>query len=145
ASQAEDWLALAQATTMSLDDFVAWVDEVLADASFVPPHDPSARVVITPLARALLRPFGAVVFPGADERRLGAAEQQPELLAPAVAQALGLEGLAQQRERTLLAFAQLLRQPRVTLLRRAAEGDEALGASPLVERLRLAWAEAPNG
>jgi ATP-dependent helicase/nuclease subunit B len=140
ASQAEEWLALARQTTMGLDDFVAWVDEVLADASFVPPHDSTARVVITPLARAMLRPFDAVVFPGTDERRLGAAEPQPELIAPALAQSLGLEGAARLREREMLAFAQLLRQPRVTLLRRAAEGDEAVGASPLVERLRRAWA-----
>src|SRR5262249_33748085 len=119
---------------------VAWVDEVLADASFVPPHDSSARVVITPLARAMLRPFSAIVFPGADERRLGATEPLPELIPPAIAQALGLQGAAQQREREALAFAHGRRQPRATRWPRAAEGDEALGASPLIERLRLAWA-----
>jgi ATP-dependent helicase/nuclease subunit B len=139
------WQALARQATMTMDDFVAWVDEVLADASYVPPHDASARVVITPLARALLRPFDAVVFPGADERRLGVAEPQPELIGPALADQLGLDGAAAQREREALAFAQLLRQPRVTLLRRAADGSEPLGASPLVERLRLAWLEAPGG
>ncbi|MEK8029655.1 PD-(D/E)XK nuclease family protein [Ideonella sp. DXS29W] len=139
------WQTLAGQATMSLDDFVAWVDEVLGDASFVPPHDSRARVVITPMARALLRPFDAVVFPGADERRLGAIEPQPELIPPAAAQALGIEGTAAQRERETLAFAQLLRQPRLTLLRRAAEGSEPLGASALVERLRLAWLAAPDG
>lgn len=142
ASQAPDWLALASQSTLSLDDFVAWIDEVLAEASFVPPHDSSARVVITPLARALLRPFAAVVFAGADERRLGATEPQAELIPPVLATALGIEGTAEQRVRETLAFAQLLRQPRVTLLRRVAEGSEPLGASPLVERLRLAWASA---
>jgi ATP-dependent helicase/nuclease subunit B len=139
------WQALARQVAMTLDDFVTWVDEVLAEASFVPPHDSLAPVVITPLARAMLRPFSAVVFPGTDERRLGACEPQPELIPPALADALGLEGLAAQREREALAFAQLLRQPHVTLLRRVAEGSEPLGASPLVERLRLAWRAAPEG
>jgi ATP-dependent helicase/nuclease subunit B len=142
ASQAPGWLALASRTAMTLDDFVAWVDEVLAEASFVPPHDPQARVVIAPLARALLRPFAAVVFAGTDERRFGDAEPQPELIAPAHAARLGIDGQATQRQRELLAFGQLLRQPRVTLLRSVAEGSEPLGASPLVERLRLAWASA---
>jgi hypothetical protein len=139
------WHALARQATMTLDELVAWVDEVLADASFVPPHDAEARVVITPLARAMLRPFDAVVFPGTDERRLGAAEPQPELIGPAQAEALGLDGPASQRQREALAFAQLLRLPRVTLLRRLAEGSEPLGASPLVERLRLAWLAVPSG
>lgn len=142
ASLAPEWLALARQSTLALDDFVAWIDEVLAEASFVPPHDGTARVVITPLARALLRPFAAVVFAGTDERRLGASEPQAELMLPVLASALGIEGLAEQRARETLAFAQLLRQPRVTLLRRLAEGSEPLGASPLVERLRLAWASA---
>lgn len=139
------WQALAAQVSMTLDDFVAWVDEVLAEASFVPPHDDQAPVVITPLARALLRPFAAVVFPGADERRLGAAEPQAELVPPSIAKSLGVEGLSARREREALAFAQLLRQPRVTLLRRVAEGSEPLGASPLVELLRLAWLDAPGG
>lgn len=139
------WAGLAQQVAMTLDDLVAWVDEVLAEASFVPPHDAEAPVVITPLARAMLRPFGAVVFPGCDEQRLGGVEPQAELLSPALVAELGLEGLGARREREALAFAQLLRQPRVTLLRRAAEGSEPLGASPLVERLRLAWQAAPGG
>ena len=138
------WQALSSQVSMTLDDFVAWVDEVLTEASFVPPHDAQAPVVITPLARAMLRPFAAVVFPGTDERRLGAAEPQPELIPPSLADALGLEGLGARREREALAFAQVLRQPSVTLLRRMAEGSEPLSASPLVERLRLVWLDAPH-
>lgn len=145
ASHEGAWTSLAAQAAMSLDDFVAWVDEVLGEASFVPPHDSRARVVITPMARAMLRPFDAVVFPGTDERRLGAVEPQPELIPQTMAQALGLEGTASLRTRETLAFAQLLRQPRLTLLRRAAEGSEPLGASALVERLRLAWLAAPQG
>ncbi|MFO1340621.1 MAG: PD-(D/E)XK nuclease family protein [Burkholderiaceae bacterium] len=145
ASTAPDWQAAAQQAAMTLDEFVAWVDEVLDEASFVPPHDAQARVTVAPLARAILRPFDAVVFPGCDERRLGAAEPAPDLIAPAVADALGLDGLAARRQREALAFAQLLRLPRVTLLRRRAEGNEPLGAAALVDRLRLAWQAAPGG
>ncbi len=145
ASTAPDWQAAAQQAAMTLDEFAAWVDEVLDEASFVPPHDAQARVTVAPLARAILRPFDAVVFPGCDERRLGAAEPAPELISPAQADALGLEGLAARRQREALAFAQLLRLPRVTLLRRTAEGSEPLGAAPLLDRLRLAWQAAPGG
>lgn len=145
AAGAGAWQAMARQATMGLDDFVGWVDEVLAEASFVPPHDSTARVVIAPLARTLLRPFDAVVFPGADERRLGGGEPAPELIPPPVAEALGLDRPSARRLRESLAFAQVLRLPRVTLLRRVAEGSEPLGASPLVERLRMAWLNAPGG
>lgn len=136
------WQGLAEALPMTLDEFTTWVDEVMEEGSFVPPNPPDARVVITPLARAMLRPFAAVVFPGTDELRLGVAEPQAELLEPAVARALGVPGSAEAVRRETLALAQLLRLPQVTLLRRQAEGAEVLGASPLVERLRLARRQA---
>ncbi|HSI59107.1 MAG TPA: PD-(D/E)XK nuclease family protein, partial [Ideonella sp.] len=138
------WRAAAGQTAMTLDEFIAWADEALEEASYVPPADPQARVVITPLARAMLRPFVAAVCPGADDRRLGSVEVQPDLFGPAVAEALGVEGAAHQQRREALAFVQLLRLPRVTLLRREADGVEPVGHSPLVERLRLARAAAQS-
>ena len=137
-SQAAHWQALARQTLMTLEEYADWADETLADASFVPPHAADARVVITPLARAMLRPFAAVVIPGADERSLGAGEPAPDLLGPAVATVLGLPDASVRREREALALAQVLRSPNVTLLRRTAEGAEPLGASPLLERFRAA-------
>ena len=44
---------------MSLDEFSRWIDATLEDASFVPNADADAQVVVTPLERAMLRPFGA--------------------------------------------------------------------------------------
>ena len=42
---------------------------LLAAGSYISAVDrDAAQVLITPLARAMLRPFGAVVLPGADER-----------------------------------------------------------------------------
>ncbi|MBI3368763.1 MAG: PD-(D/E)XK nuclease family protein [Burkholderiales bacterium] len=124
-------------TPMALDDFTAWVDAVLAAATFVPPvARDGAQVVITPLARALLRPFGAIVLPGADEQRLGPARSSPGLVSDAQWRALGLPDAQDRARRGRLAFAQLLRHPHVHLVRRAADGDEPLGPSPWVSALQ---------
>ncbi len=127
--------------TMNHHEFIGWVDSVLEQASFLPTSDRSRpAVIITPLARAMLRPFGAVVCPGADARRLGAGPAPHALLAEATLAELGLPDAAQRRADEARAFAQLLRLPELTLLRRRRDGDEPLADSPLVERLRLALA-----
>jgi len=133
---------------MPLADFTRWVDDVLERETFLPP-DPvdgdglpaAAEVVITPLARAMLRPFAAAVLPGADDRRLGAPAARDSLVSRSVAQALLLPDPAAQRDAELLAFAQLLRLPIVTLLRRRADGADPLANSTFVDRLGLALAE----
>jgi ATP-dependent helicase/nuclease subunit B len=135
--------------TMTLDDLAHWVDGALEDASFVPPSPTAsaadAPVVITPLERAMLRPFAAVVFPGADEKRLGATPAPHPLLSDALAAELGLPSAGARRDAEALAFAQVLRLPRLTLLRRLDDGGEPLAASPLWERLALASARAGHG
>ncbi|MBW8845834.1 MAG: PD-(D/E)XK nuclease family protein [Burkholderiales bacterium] len=134
--------ALAQ-TRLRPDEFLAWVDEALEAAQFEPVEEGGvAEVVITPLARAMLRPFGAVVLPGADAATLGPVNPQAGLLADADAAALGLPSLAERREAEALAFAQLLRMPVLTLLRCAFAGAEPLPPSPLLERLAGAAAGA---
>ena len=133
---------------MGLADFTRWVDDVLERETFLPPDAGASdtsplplEVVITPLARAMLRPFAAAVLPGADDRRLGALESGDSLLPRRVAQVLGLADSVARRDAELLAFAQLLRLPRVTLLRRRADGADPLADSPFVDRLGLALAE----
>ena len=130
------WRAAAEATPFDLFAFTAWADATLEASSFIAPADAQAQVIVTPLARAALRPFGAVVFPGCDERHLGAPNLVPTLIPEAVARAFGLPDAALRRERETLAFAQLLRAPNLHLLRRTHDGDEPLAPSPLVE---LAW------
>jgi ATP-dependent helicase/nuclease subunit B len=134
--------------TLSLAEFTQWADEALEAATFR--ADPAAMegtaveevdVVITPLARAMLRPFAAAVLPGADDAHLGAFAAVDSLLPRATREALGLIGAEAQRDAELLAFVQLLRLPRVTLLHRRTDGGETLAASPLVDRLALALAE----
>jgi ATP-dependent helicase/nuclease subunit B len=132
------WRAASNASVFDFAGFTAWVDATLSASSFVPPLDEQAQVVITPLVRAALRPFAAVVFPGCDERHLGAAAVEPSLIPAVVARAFDLPSLAQVREREALAFAQLLRAPHLHLLHRSHEGDEPLALSALVERAWLA-------
>ena len=110
ASAAGAWSLGASQVVMSLDGFRDWVDGVLEQASFMPPApvDAGAQVYITPLARAMLRPFAAVVLPGADDRRLGAAPAPDALLGDTFAAEFGLPTLAQRRNAEALAFVQLL-------------------------------------
>lgn len=130
--------AWADAAKTRLDraGFVAWVDQVLDGATYRPPPPPEPHVVVTPLARALWRPFAAVVCPGADDTHLGGAAPAPALWSDAVAAALGLPTAAQRRHQEARAFAELMRAPGVVLLRRRSDAGEPRGASPLVER---AW------
>lgn len=135
--------ALAQ-TRLRPDEFLAWVNDTLEAAQFEPAQEAgAAEVVITPLARAMLRPFGAIVLPGADAATLGPVNPQAGLLADADAAALGLPSLLERREAEGFGFAQLLRAPVLTLLRCAFAGAEPLPPSPLLER--LAGAAARGG
>ncbi|RTL16010.1 MAG: PD-(D/E)XK nuclease family protein [Burkholderiales bacterium] len=127
------------ATRLRADEFLAWVDATLEAAQFSPPEDAQPAVIVTPLARALLRPFGAAVLPGVDAATLAAAPPRNGVLSDADAVALGLPHLAAQREAQAWGFAQLLRLPAVTLLRCSHAGAEPLPPSPLVERLEAAW------
>lgn len=120
------------------DEFLAWVDETLEASQFAPQETGRADVVITPMARAMLRPFGAVVLPGADAATLGPVPPRVGLLSDAEAAALGLPSIAEQQDAQALAFAQLLRAPALTLLRCMSAGSEPLATSPLLERLLAA-------
>lgn len=130
------WQQVAAGTLLDLSAFTAWVDATLEGTSYLPPAPAVAQVVITPLVRAVARPFAAVVFPGCDERHLGASTVVPTLLSEPVAQSFGLPSAQTQRRREALALALLLRAPHLSLIRRAHDGSEPLAASPWLE---LAW------
>ena len=125
---------------LSLAGFADWFDAAVEDASFVPVSDVDPQVVITPLAQAMLRPFAAVVFPGADETHLGGAMSPTGLLSDAEAQALGVPGREARRLAEAQAFAQILRMPQVTFLRRLDDAGDPLSVSPLLAQLALAAA-----
>jgi ATP-dependent helicase/nuclease subunit B len=132
------WQRAAQSTRLDLAGFTAWVDDTLESSHWRPAQSGAACVAIVPLARAALRPFDAIVFPGCDAQHLGSADVAPGLLPAAVARQFGIETSDARRARQTQAFAQLLRAPRLTLLRRTHDGGEPLAPSPLVERAMLA-------
>ena len=137
----------ASSSTWTLEEFTAWVDATLEESAFVPPAgEHAAAVVVTPLSRAIGRDFALAVLPGADQQRLGPLPPETGLLDEATRRALGLPDRAASQRRAALSFLQLLRLPRVVALRRRADGDELLSASPWLERLRLARQQraAPN-
>ncbi len=127
--------ALFEATPLDGAGFLHWATEVLEAGQFVPGEGQGAPVVITPLVRAMARPFGALVLPGADADTLGRGGRGLALLSDADAEALGLPTPAAQREAEAQAFAQALRAPVLTLLRCTRAGAEPLAPSPLLGRL----------
>ncbi len=141
-SPTEAWATSAADTAMDLARFREWADRVLEQASFRPwpEFETAPEVIVTPLAEAVMRSFGAVVIPGADATHLGAVSPPVSLLTDAQADALGVPTAASRRLAEQSAFAHLLAAPRVTLLRRRVDGAEPLAASPLVERLEIAMA-----
>ena len=130
----------ADVGSLSLSAFVDWVDVSLEAASFLPTSDAQPLVVITPLAQAMLRPFAAVLFPGADDKHLGGAVANTGLLSDSEAQALGVPDRAARRLSQAQAFAQILRVPMLTLLRRLDDNGDPLSVSPLLAQLALARA-----
>ncbi|MBX3623718.1 MAG: PD-(D/E)XK nuclease family protein [Rhizobacter sp.] len=131
------WSTQAAQTSMSLAEFSAWVDAALEDASFIPQAAHDASVVLTPLARLTLRPFAAVVFPGADDHHLGVDAGPHPLLNEAQAEALGVPTARQRRRAESLAFAHAVSRAPVTFFHRHADGAEPLAPSPLLEQLGL--------
>jgi ATP-dependent helicase/nuclease subunit B len=131
------WQNAARSARLDLAGFTAWVDDTLEDSHWRPAGG-AARVAIVPLARAALRPFDAIVFPGCDARHLGGAQVRPGLLPAALMRQVGIADAEQRHAQQTQAFAQLLRAPRLTLLRRTHDGGEPLPPSALVERAMLA-------
>lgn len=132
------WGAAARTTQVDLDGLIRWVDEVLEQVVFMPTAPAAADVVITPMPRAVLRPFSAVVWPGADEDHLGEPAVNPSLLGEKAAQALGVPTRAVLREQQWAGFCLLLDGRGVYLSWRASDGERPLGCSPLLERWKLA-------
>ncbi len=124
---------------LDLPQWMNWIDQTLEQASFVPPVAAQAEVVITPLSHAVLRPFAAAVFPGADATHWGPPAGLHPLLTPAQAQVFGLPTQDGALAAQWLSMRQLTRVPQLTLLHRLNDVDERLLPSPLLERLLLLW------
>lgn len=133
------WVELGGARTLSLPEFIAWVDAVFERATYRPVDRAgmSPQVIVTPLAQAIWRPFAALVLPGADDTQLGATPAPHRLLGDALLRELGLPDAAARRTAEAATFAQALSTAPTTLLRRRLDGREPRADSILVERLRL--------
>ena len=131
-----------QSEALLFQTFSDWVDATLESASFIPSSEANAPVVITPLGQAMLRPFAAVVFPGADSKHLGAASAATGLLSDTEALALGVPTREEKRVALSLAFAQVCQQSEVVFLRRIDDGGDPLTVSPLLAQWTLKAARA---
>jgi ATP-dependent helicase/nuclease subunit B len=137
------WQRAIATHALDLPGFIAWFDAALDGATFDPPGDAAPVVVLTPLARAIGRPFGAVVVPGADHEHLGSVPVRAALIDDRLAAALGLEDRAGARRRQRLALAQLLRVPTLVFVRRRQQAGEPVAESPELAALALAHRDLP--
>jgi ATP-dependent helicase/nuclease subunit B len=139
ATQADaSWHDLSRHTMLDGPSLLRWVNTVLEATTFRPEApDTEADVVITPMARALLRPFSAIILPGADERQLGAMRAPTGWLSASLSEAMGLATPASLREAQWEAFALLMSRPNVVCLYKKGQGSEPLEPSPWPAR----WAD----
>jgi ATP-dependent helicase/nuclease subunit B len=135
--------ALLQSDTsrMSLGEFSQWVQTALEGASFkTPSPEVDAQVVILPLAQLAARPFAALVMAGCDEVHLPLAPELQGAWSAAQREALGLPSREQLRDEQRIVWARAMQVPRLDVLWRSAEGEEALQRSPLLQAWQLAHA-----
>jgi ATP-dependent helicase/nuclease subunit B len=129
------WVPLSQGTMLDGQGFLRWVNAVLEATTFRPAApEGSVDVVITPLARAVLRPFHAIVLPGADERQLGALGSASGWLSAGLCEQMGLGTPMSLRAAQWEAFALLMSRPDVVCLYRQGQGSEPLEPSAWLER-----------
>jgi ATP-dependent helicase/nuclease subunit B len=129
------WAAL-QGIVLDWLQWRGWLNRLFEQADYVPapPARGEAHVFVTPMARAMLRPFAALVCPGADAR-LGAWPDPTVLLGDQIAVALGLPDRSARHQAQAQAFAQLALRPAVTFFRRRHDGKDPLPPSPWIEAL----------
>lgn len=129
-------------TRMDGAGFQRWLADVLEAVTFRPQAE-SARpdVLITTLARAALRPFHALVMPGADEKQLGSLGSPSGWLGVRLREAMGLATPAMARQAQWEAFRLVATRPKLHALHRVAEGSEPLEASAWLAR----WSATDGG
>lgn len=139
------WLAAAGGTVVDLEGLIRWADDVLEQVVFSPLLPVRPDVVLTPMARAVLRPFSAVVWPGVDDAHLGEPDVPQGLLPESAAAALGLPTRVVLREQQWRAFQLLMGAGEIHLSWRESDAERPLGPSPLLERWALDHAAAAPG
>ncbi len=130
-------------------EWLAWLDEALQAPVPLPVAAGSPHVVVTPLGRALLRPFGTAVLAGCDAARWSVGPVAPALLGQALAAELGLPHREAAQAAQWEALQQLVRLPRVICLHARQSDGVPLDWAPSLLRLRAsmgteAWVPAPE-
>jgi len=129
------WQGLSAQTRLDGTAFMRWVATVLEGTTFRPAAPESAPdVVITPMARAVLRPFHAIVLPGADEHQLGALGSQSGWLSTRLCEAMDLPTPQTLRAAQWDAFNLLMSRPGVVCLYRQTQGSALVEPSAWLER-----------
>ena len=145
-SEALAWPLVTRDLRMDGHGLSRWVDDVLEESSFrlesAAAGDAKVDVVVTPLTRAVLRPFSAVVMPGADEGQLGAMNGVPGWVHGALSEQMSLPTKATTRDAQWASFALLMAQPGMACLCREANGREPLEPSPWFERWSMHTGQA---
>jgi ATP-dependent helicase/nuclease subunit B len=132
------WVHLAATTRLNWSEWTRWVDQTLEASTYMPQAAGKVPdVVIAPLSRAVLRPFAAVLLPGADDAVLGA-KAGDGWLSPTDAQALGLPSATLQQQAQWEAFAVLAAQAPLLALQRHMRDGEPVGPSHWLSRWSLA-------
>ncbi len=123
---------------------MAWVQQCLGRVNFEPSaHVPvgGADVVLTPMGRAVLRPFSCVVMPGVDEGQLGVMPPAGHLLGSSEA-GLGLPAVQTRWQSQWAAFALLAAQPEVRAVYRQSRDGEPVAPAAWLGRW---WSLAQPG
>ncbi|TAK78615.1 MAG: PD-(D/E)XK nuclease family protein [Aquabacterium sp.] len=134
AELAAAWSRVAATTELDADAFADWVDACLEQASYAPSAPPSPQVLITPPARAVLRPFSAIVWPGADDEHLYVPEPPMSWLGGRLLDELQLPGRTQMAELSWAAVRLGLAGAAVWLSWRHADGERLLQPAGLLQR-----------
>lgn len=126
---------LHRLTRMDGAGFQRWLADTLEAVTFRPESgDQRPDVVITTLARAALRPFHAVVMPGADESQLGALGAPSGWLGVRLREAMGLVTPMQARQAHWEAFCLVSTRPILHAFYRKSEGSAPKEVSPWLSR-----------
>ncbi len=114
------------------------MSQTLEAGEYKPPLEGGLQIMITPLARTMLRPFGAIVLPGADAATLGPVPPGPVLIGDTFARELGLPTVEGKRHALAWQFARAAARAGGHAAASWASRQRAAGGEPLLDRLDLA-------
>ena len=129
---------LSDHVDLTLSEYSRWIQMVLEEATFIAPATAAPQVIVTPAARLVMRPWAAIVWPGADEAHLGVTPPPHPLFSEADLTTLSLPTPAQRRDREGLILAHALSSAKVTFLHRTDDGRDPVARSSWLAQIDAA-------